>query len=306
MDCTAKRPLHLYLNIPFCPARCAVCNQRVYIAGEAEQRAYAAALVREMEAAAPDFGGSCVQSVCIGGGSPAALPEDVLASLIRRVRALYDVAPDAEITVQAAPNQVNASLMVLFQNAGVNRLETGLVTGRQRDCDRLGLRWNIPSAQTVLMLPQVFSMKHYAASILFGLPGQTQAQFGVSLRFAVKYNAPEILLSRFAQPTGEAWTKLPACGEALPEAEPLEAMLAYAREHLAQKGYREYLPLCFARPGFESRHLIGRESGEDYLSFGAGTLSRTDGIVYSTTDNLRAYMNAPDDPAAIYTVRQRT
>lgn len=305
MPTATPRPLHLYVNIPFCAQRCAFCSQRVYIMDTQRQLSYCEAVKREMTAAAPDFEGSVVRSILIGGGSPTVLPQEAFLALVRHMKACFCVAPDAEITVEASPNRVDASWMVAFQHAGVSRLSLGIVTGRQRECERLGACWNIPSAETALILPQVFGLKRYEATLLYGIPGQTAEQFAVSLRFAVRYHTPEITLQRMTRPTGSAWAALAPSMPAGPDEAQIHAMKAYACEHLEGKGYTEYRPEHWAKPGCASRHLLARESGEDYLSFGPGTNSMTHGVAYHTTDHLAAYIAAPDDPAAIYTAARR-
>lgn len=284
----SKRPLHLYVHVPFAALRSPACAVRVYDAGECECRAYCHALVREMEAAAPDFEDSCVVSVCFGGGSPTALPRGELAALMRKIRSLFTISPEAEITVEEIPPCLTAAQMVELQRISMNRLHVNLVTGRQKDCERLGLGFNLPASETALILAQMYGIRHYAAQLTYGLPEQTEANLLTSLRFAVKFNAPEIVL---------------VSADDKPDAH--HDMLEAARAYLGQKGYQEYLPLRFAKPGHACRQALGKAGQEDVLCFGPSTVSRTDGIIYSTTDNIHAYMAAPCDPAALYTVHDR-
>lgn len=299
------RPLHLYLHIPYCKARCDFCSQRVCLDGEPGMRSYCDALVREMESSAADFADYVVTSVVIGGGCPTSLPQEVFEKLVRRMRTLFCVAEDAQITVELPHNGINASWMVLFQRLKVNRLSVFLATGRDAECVLLGLPSRIASAETTLILPQMMHLPDYEAILLTGIPGQTVSGFGVSLRFAVRYHSPEITILPMQPPTGSAWQKKKDSLPPYPSGEEIAAMLDYARQHLSEKGYEEYRPGRWARDGFCNQDLLARETEEDYLSFGAGTTSCTEGIIYRTTDDLAAYLAAPDDPAAIYTVTGR-
>lgn len=107
-------PLHLYLHVPFCVRRCTFCNQKIYPATPETCKAYANALLAELEATAPDFSGDPVQTVYWGGGSPTALSQDDFARIMRRIRELFSLAADTEVTVEALPNRVDASWMVAF------------------------------------------------------------------------------------------------------------------------------------------------------------------------------------------------
>lgn len=284
-------PLHLYLHVPFCVKQCTFCTQKTYPATASTCASYAAALLAEIEAAAPDFADSTVQTVYWSGGSPTALSQADFLRIMLRIRELFHLAPDAEVTVETIPNQLNASWMITFQNAGVNRLVLGLVSSRATELERIGSASNTPSGETSLILPQLFNMSQYEGSILYGIPGQTAANFRTSLRFAIKYKVSALRLDRMICPdsTGVLEDEIPA-------------MLAYAAEHLTEKGYHEYLPGRWAKPGMECQDLLARQGSANYLSFGAGTTSRIDGSLSHTTDNIAVYTLHPQEPEVLYTL----
>lgn len=302
---TLRRPLHLYVNIPYCRKRCDYCCQRVYPGGTKAYHAYCDALLREMETAAPDFEESVVKTIVLGGGSPTALPPELFENLMRRIRSLFYVAKDAQITVEVTHNAISTAWMVLFQRHGINRISVGLATGRDTECRLLGLPSGIASAETTLILPQMFHLRAYEGVLLTGIPGQTKNHFVTSLRFVVRYNTPEITITPMQQPTGSAWQEKQGQLPPVPSQKEVASMLEYAAKHLTEKGYHEYRPGRWAKPGFKNQDLLAREGTEDYLSFGPGTNSRTDGIFYHTTERLPRYLSASDDPEAIYTVYGR-
>ena len=284
-------PLHLYLHVPFCVRRCTFCNQKIYPATPETCKAYANALLAELEATAPDFSGDPVQTVYWGGGSPTALSQDDFARIMRRIRELFSLAADTEVTVEALPNRVDASWMVAFQNTGVNRLVLGLATARIPELERIGSANNMPSSETSLILPQLFHLPGYEATLLYGIPGQTAANFATSLRFAVKYKVSALRLDPLTLPKGVEET---VCRDEVP------AMLDYAARHLTEKGYHEYLPGRWAKPGQECRDLLARQSTENYLSFGPGTTTRVDGDLSRTTENIAVYTLHPQEPELLY------
>ena len=290
---------HLFVNIPFCRERCAFCNRRVYLDSPAAQHDYVDALLRELASAAPDLTDSEVVSVRLGGGSPTVLAEEELLRLTDAIRRAFAISADAEWTVEVSPNRVNTAWMVAFQRAGINRLSVGMVTGRQRECELLGMCCNLPSAEVALILPQMYHLASYEAVLLYGLPGETPDTLLTSAHFPVKYNAPEITFRRLEQPTGSAWLQK---GLTLPEAPVFPEKV---RSYLAERGYTEYLPLRWCKPGHESRDALGEAGGADYLSLGADTVSRTDGVVYRTEPDRLLYQRHADDPERLYTVLGR-
>lgn len=291
-------PLQLYFRVPFCRTHCTFCHERTFVADEATLQTYGDALLKEAEAAAPDFTGSVVQSVCFGGGCPTLLPQEQFVRLCRRLRRLYRFAEDAEVTVEAAPNRVNAGWMVAFQHAGVNRLSLELVTGHSGLAEQLGLNWSLGSSETSLMLPQMYGLRSYEGRLLYGLPSQTGSAFRLGVQMAVRFHTPEISLIPW-QPAG------PLAAQPRPDDLQTAQMLAYAAQHLTEKGYREYTPGVWCLPGHECRRTLALEAGSDFLSFGTGTRSRTDGVLYQTTPDLGTYLYHSDEPERLYTVLAR-
>lgn len=298
-------PLHLYVHFPFCAACLPVDGRVIYTKGHEDQLAYTAALENEMRLAAPDFANSRVESLLIGGGSPLMLGPERLSALLKTLHHLFDFSPAAEITLEVQPSQLTAGWMVHFQHMGVNRLWIDVISGRSSDYERLALPGNLSTAQTCLMLPQIFRLPHYAPWIFYGLPGQTEAQCLVSTRFLCKYHAPEVILARFTAPGSAAWRALPVSREPVPDEAAARALTRSAREHLIQKGYEEYLPDHFALPGFASRYERALAGNEDLLAFGVGVRSRTDGVMYQTTSILPHYLADSGRPEKLYTVLGR-
>lgn len=295
MTDSVLRPLQLYVYIPFCRTRCTFCNWDVRQADEPTRHLYAKALEQEAEAAAPDFADSIVESVYFAGGSPTTLAQEDFIHLCRHLRTLYRFAPDAEVTVEAAPNMVNASWMVAFQQAGITRLSLGLVTGSADEVDRLGTAWHLGSTETSLILPQMYHLASYESRLLYGIPGQNESSFRLSLQTAVRFNSPEITLEPY-EPSGSL------AALECPDAATIERILHYASQHLTEKGYEEYRPHVWGKNGHTCRHRLAKEAGGDYLSFGIGTRSFTDGIYYRTVSDLGTYLYHASEPEKLYVV----
>ena len=137
------------------------------------------------------------------------------------------------------------------------------------------------------------------------MPGQNAGQLLVSTRFCCKYHVKEIIFRQFREPAHEAWRTLAVAENPVPGSEETAAMIKPAGEHLIKKGYTEYLPDHYAQPGYVSVAETAVSGSEDLLSLGAGTRSRTDGVVYQTTGTFEQYINHAADPAKIYTVLKR-
>ena len=115
----------VYVHIPFCAKKCAYCDFASFSGvAAAEKDAYVRALVAEIGA----FGARQrrhADSVFFGGGTPTLLTADQLMEILAAVRRSFDVAADAEITVEANPGTVDEGKLRMLRAAGVNRMSFG-------------------------------------------------------------------------------------------------------------------------------------------------------------------------------------
>src|SRR5579871_3658776 len=102
----ATEPLeihHLYVHIPFCRHKCGYCDFNAYAGMDRLMPDYVEALERELTAARSEMAFGRLQTVYLGGGTPSLLPAPLMARLLRFVHSTFDVAKDAEITLEANP-----------------------------------------------------------------------------------------------------------------------------------------------------------------------------------------------------------
>ena len=102
-----RKPLELYVHIPFCIRKCAYCD---FVSGpgtKAMQKEYEEALLAEIDAA-EETAESEVISVFFGGGTPSAVDAGMLARVMEKLRSKYVFSEDAEITLEANPGTLDA------------------------------------------------------------------------------------------------------------------------------------------------------------------------------------------------------
>ena len=120
------QPISIYIHIPFCVRKCAYCDFTSFPGRSAQMETYLSAVCREMRAKAAFFGRRQVSTVFIGGGTPTLMSGGQAQRLLDALRACFDVAPDAEITMEGNPGTVTAQSLAAYRAAGVNRLSLGV------------------------------------------------------------------------------------------------------------------------------------------------------------------------------------
>ena len=119
-------PLALYIHWPFCLAKCPYCDFNSHVRERIAEARFAAALRTELAWEATRLGRRPLTSIFFGGGTPSLMAPETIAGLIEDAHALFDPAPDVEITLEANPTSVEASRLAGFRDAGVNRVSLGV------------------------------------------------------------------------------------------------------------------------------------------------------------------------------------
>ena len=172
------RGIGLYLNIPFCRAKCGFCFLDVRGgAGLAEYERYVSAVEAEIAFLSPLFSGRTVSSVYIGGGTPNVLPAFLLKRIVSCVRSGFSLLPSAQISMEANPDFFDEEKLSALHKCGVNMLMLGIqsfsssvnaANGRVQDVSRI---------KDVFRMIRSSGIKFLNADLLCGLNGQTRASF---------------------------------------------------------------------------------------------------------------------------------
>src|SRR5439155_9097023 len=119
-------PLAVSFHWPFCRSKCPYCDFNSHVRDRIDEARWTRALLADLERQAELAPNREVVSVFLGGGTPSLMPPETVAALIERVKALWPVAPNLEVTLEANPNSAEAERFAGFAVAGVNRLSLGI------------------------------------------------------------------------------------------------------------------------------------------------------------------------------------
>ncbi|MFN8499905.1 MAG: radical SAM family heme chaperone HemW [Anaerolineae bacterium] len=276
-----SRPLAVYVHVPFCHLRCNFCNLHAYGMGDygplpSLRADYTDALCREVGLWAEKIGRARVETVFFGGGTPTELSVAQLGAVLDRIRDTFDVAPDAEVTVEGYPG-LPRSYLAGLRDIGVNRVSFGVQSFEPRLAAMLDrqhtpamVRQTVTSAQTLGL--------SVALDFIYGLPTQTIEDWRATLDEALALNPDH--LSLYALSIEEA-TRLRALIQhgalPAPDGDVAAEMYRVAQERLAARGYAQYELSNWARPGYACRHNQVYWRNEPWLGVGAGAYGWLDG-----------------------------
>lgn len=269
----------LYIHVPYCVQKCGYCDFNSYAGSQpGEQAGYVAALLREMDlwAARPEMAEAAVPTVFVGGGTPTLLDGDLLARVVGGALERFHVAPGAEITVEANPGTVDVEgeKLHLVRAAGANRISFGVQARQPHLLQRLGRIHSPGQVEAAVAAARQAGFRNINLDIMYGLPGQTPAEFRETVTWALSLGPTHISAYSLIVEEGTPFFAEFERGRLhLPPEESEEAMFREGKTLLEAAGFEHYEVSNFARPGFRSRHNQVYWRNESYLGLGCGAHS---------------------------------
>ncbi len=243
----------LYVHLPYCASRCGYCA--FVVTTDASTRGdYFAALDREIELAGREAIGARFDTVYLGGGTPSLASAEEIGRLIGRIGACFAVDSQAEVTLEANPEDVTAEKRDAWIEAGVTRVSVGVQSFEDRELAAVGRRHSAARARQALASLAGNGLS-VSGDLILGLPEQTPGSFRSSLEALCAAGVDHVSVYLL-----EA-EKSPALEEDRREhperyaSDDLQAELWLEMgETLAGRGFGHYEISNWARPGRESRH----------------------------------------------------
>jgi oxygen-independent coproporphyrinogen III oxidase len=249
---SGRRPLSLYVHVPFCAARCLFCGCNVTIArdrgrGDAFLRALRAEAARV--AALAGAGDRQVVQVHWGGGTPTFLTPRQLTALDSLLRDAFDLAGDAELGVEVDPRHCSPEQLDALAAAGVKRLSLGVQDVDARVQVAVGRVQPVESVRAVIAGARARGIASVNLDLMYGLPQQTVESFANTLRAVLALGPDRLAIFGFAYLPARLRHQRALDPSTLPGPEERWAILDLAVTTLAAAGYVHIGLDHFALPG---------------------------------------------------------
>lgn len=284
------RPLGLYIHIPFCKAKCVYCDFYSLPHGEDRMDAYTDALCAHLTEAAPLAASHTVDTVYFGGGTPSYLGEKRLCKILKVIEKRYQVARDAEITLEANPDSAGDwKALRALRRCGFNRISLGMQSACDEELRTIGRVHTMEQVRQAVEAARKAKIQNLSLDLIYGLPHQTQERWLENLAAAVALN-PEHL-SCYGLKVEEG-TPLYDVKDfvGLADDDTQADMYMAAVEALRNHGFRQYEISNFCRKGLYSRHNTKYWTGGEYLGFGPSASSDFAGKRFTMVRDLQAYI----------------
>jgi oxygen-independent coproporphyrinogen-3 oxidase len=283
-------PYSLYLHIPFCTHRCGYCDFNTYAGLENLIPAYVDALITEIDYVASTSGRRLpVHTIFFGGGTPSLLPVEKVAEILYAIRQTYDLALDAEITLEANPGTLSLEKLQALKLTGINRLSFGVQSSNPEELRLLERQHDFVDVIHAVKWARQAGFDNLNLDWIFGLPGQSLASWQQNIELAINLNPEHLSLYALSIEHGTPFKEMSSRG-LMPLSDPDLAadMYEWASAKLAEAGFLQYEISNWAKPGLDGKPLACRHNLQywrnlPYVGLGAGAHGYVGGMRIANT-----------------------
>jgi oxygen-independent coproporphyrinogen-3 oxidase len=259
----------IYIHIPFCRQACHYCNFHFSVSLRYKNE-LTDALLKEIEIVAQSIKSNKekIETIYFGGGTPSLYSGKEIERILQSIHSGFTVAADAEITLEANPDDITEDQIAAWKKADINRLSIGIQSFFEEDLKWMNRAHTAEQAMNNLQL----ALSHFnnvTIDLIYGTPGLTHEKWEANVRKAIELNIPH--LSCYAL-TVEPKTPLQKMisqhkAEDVDPSKQSEQFLLLI-QWLEEAGYEHYEISSFAKAGFRSRHNSSYWNGVNYYGFG--------------------------------------
>jgi putative oxygen-independent coproporphyrinogen III oxidase len=264
-----------YLHVPFCRRVCPYCDFAVVDGREDLRVPYLAALRVEIEAAEPFS--RPLDAVFVGGGTPTSIAPEALGAVLETLRHRFGLAPDAEVSIEANPEDVDAATAGGLVAAGFNRVSLGVQSFDPDVLSALGRRHTAEQADRAIATARA----HFGSvnvDLIFGTPGESPSSWMASVRRALDGGIDHLSTYALTVERGTPLGRAVAAGAPAPDPDDQADKYLAAADAARLAGLVRYETSNFARPGHACRYNLLTWAGGDYAAFGNGAHRHRGGV----------------------------
>jgi oxygen-independent coproporphyrinogen III oxidase len=308
-------PAGIYISVPFCKAKCTFCNFASGVFAADRMQHYVERICEEIgnaRAAAGTLGAHlprAVDTLYFGGGTPSLLSGEQFRRVFERLRGEFEIASDAEITLECAPGQLSDETLTELLQQGMNRISFGVQSFVDKESAAVGRLHTRQQCEQEIARLRGAGVPEINIDLIAGLPHQTAESWSYSVEQAIASGAPHVSVymlevdveSRLGREMLEQGSRYGAT--AVPAEDDAADWYQLACAALDAAGLHQYEISNFAREGHRSRHNLKYWKRQPYVGFGldAHSMLLTDAgaVRFANTSDLDEYLAVAAAPSGL-------
>jgi len=269
--------------------KCIYCDFLSVPYDKAVAMRYINAVPKELELRRDSAG--VLKTVYIGGGTPTTIPTPALIRLLRTIRDMVGITPDAELTIEANPGTVTGEMISALAESGINRLSIGVQSFNDNELKLLGRMHDFSEALKSIAAARHAGITNLSIDLIYGIPGQTLQIWAQTVLTAMEISPEHISAYELTPEKDTPLHELVSTGKLeKPDEETILGMYSHAMDRFGEAGYSHYEISNFSKPGFQCRHNLNYWNRGQYLGIGAGAHSFIGNKRIKNTGDILKYM----------------
>ena len=257
----------IYIHIPFCRKACHYCN--FHFSTSTKQMDEMIQAICKEAALRREYINENISTIYFGGGTPSLLSIEQLQGITDKLHALFTIDANAEITLEANPDDITSEKLQSWETVGINRLSIGVQSFFQEDLQWMNRAHNAIQAWECIELAKAAGFNNITIDLIYGTPTLTDEKWRHNFETAIALNIPHLSCYALTVEPKTALEKMIAQHK-IENVDPdkqgrhFELLMQWT----AEAGYEHYEISNFAKPGYRSKHNSSYWQGKQYLGLG--------------------------------------
>ena len=279
----------LYLHIPFCKTRCIYCSFFSSTNKNLRQK-YIDALCLEIFQRKKYLSDNQLDTIYFGGGTPSLLTEEELIKIFDVINQNFVVKPNAEITIEANPDDLNFEHISMLSQLPFNRISIGIQSFNDKELRFLQRRHTAEQAKIAVENCKKCGFKNISIDLMHSLSNQTLKSWQKSVNEAINLDIQHISAYSLTYEQGTKLAEIDKVHHFSKISEKKsEKFFEILNEILRNGGFEHYEISNYCKKDYFSRHNSGYWNGANYLGVGAAAHSFNGNSRCWNVENLEKY-----------------
>ena len=260
--------MHLYLHIPFCRQACHYCDFHFSTSLKAKTE-IVQAICHEIFLQKDYLQDKNLETIYFGGGTPSLLEEADFIQIFETISKYFNIKPNAEITLEANPDDLTKEKLLLFKKYHINRLSIGIQSFHEEHLKSLNRIHSSQEAETCVKLSQDIGIQNLTIDLIYAIPAESHAIFEVDLQKAVSLKTNHISAYCLTIEPKTVFAKWLKQGKIqVIDDDYAATQFDMLVNSLTQNGFEQYEICSFTKSESYSRHNTSYWKQEEYLGIG--------------------------------------
>ena len=257
----------IYIHIPFCKQACHYCDFH-FSTSVKHKGKLVVMLCKELVLRKEELGEVVINTVYFGGGTPSLLEKAELELIFQTLYTNYNIDAQAEVTLEANPDDLSEDKLIIFKEVGINRLSIGVQSFFEEDLKLMNRAHNAEEALSCIKMATSY-FDNISIDLIYGIPGMSNERWSENIQTALTLGLPHFSCYALTVEPNTALKKFIEKGKVKPvDDEVARAHFEILTSSLKDAGFIHYEFSNFGRPGYFSQNNTAYWMGKSYLGIG--------------------------------------